>query len=69
MKKFEQLGRSLSKQEQKEVMGGMVALSDGGQCGINCNLSCSLDCPNGKTAGTCFTARGKCFCDAICGIK
>lgn len=66
MKKFETLGRSLSKNEQKKIMGGTYP--DDGQCGSQCNLTCTVTC-NGETVnGNCHTSphNGKCYCTGVC---
>lgn len=51
MKKFEQLGRSLSRDEMKNVLGGSDAMSlEGG--GSNCNVYCGqgahVNCSTGE---------------------
>jgi hypothetical protein len=61
MKKLQNLGRALSKQEQKRIMGGDYA-------DPKCSGSCDYEWTdyNGKkhtTTGTCKTTdRGTCYC-------
>lgn len=54
MKKFESLGRSLSKEEQKKVMGGLSEPNDNtcnAYCGTGSNVTCSGKCPRCEDAG------------------
>lgn len=64
MKKFEKLGKMLSKGEQKKIMGGTL---DAGQCGTNCDKTCQVTCNGTKVDGTCgFGQSGKCYCSGGC---
>lgn len=70
MKKFQGLGRSLSKEEQKGIKGGydeVQELDGGGGCGSGCSGSCSM--PGCSSSGSCVTSgtTGKCLCAAVCG--
>ena len=75
MKKFQSLGRSLSKAEMKNVLGGMDILAfDDGSGGTPCTVNgdCSngtLTCPGGGTApgtGVCDKTRGQCRLVGVC---
>jgi len=64
MKKFENLGRMLSKEEQKRIMGGDPPGE--GQCGETCSDTTVCTQPNGEN-GHCHKPdtgpnAGKCFC-------
>ena len=63
MKKLQSLGRSLSKKEQKKIMGG-----DEGQCGSGCSGTCALICNGVATAGNCRFSQhhNKCNCAVAC---
>ena len=52
MKKFENLGKSLSKEEQKNVKGAV----DGAGLGYSC------ECKNGKSAGMASCDNCDCWC-------
>ena len=57
MKKFQALGRSLSKAEQKMIMGGVTDPGDGGGCCSN-NSYCGTGsaCVNKCCSGNCEAA-------------
>ena len=71
MKKFEHLGRSLSKDEQKKIMGGLNAPIDGygdsktcttnGDCG-----SKEIPCRDGTTNGSGVCYQGNCRWVGVC---
>lgn len=52
MKKFQSLGRNLSKEEQKRIMGGVVA---GDNCNTYCGEGSGVVCNTGK-CGYCVDA-------------
>ena len=61
MKKFQNLGRSLSKDEQKRIMGGDEKVLDGFSC----------ECANGKSAGmvSCDTCEHWCSTNGHGAVK
>lgn len=68
MKKFENLGKKISKNEQKNIKGGLLD-DGGGQCGTACadTTACTT---SGGHSGHCHmptsgSNAGKCFCVAV----
>jgi hypothetical protein len=57
MKKLSDLGRSLSKTEQKKIMGGY---DDGG--GGGCGCTTNADCVTAKCGDTCSSFNNKNVC-------
>jgi hypothetical protein len=53
MKKLENLGKKLSKDEQKKIIGGSFGGGgdDSGQCGSACDAHCHKDCNGQSTMG------------------
>ena len=71
MKKLESLGKRLTKNEQRNIIGGLVNPGDGdagGTCGANCDQTCSVTCNGQTVAGTCGinSATKKCNCSGVC---
>ncbi len=67
MKKFEKLGKNLSRAEQKLILGGDPP-GDGGTCGTHCNLTCKGNpgTPCAGVDGTCSNTSGTCYCLVVC---
>lgn len=71
MKKFQGLGRSLSKTEQKLITGGYDEVQEL-DSGCTSNSDCSsgtVNCPGGGTApgtGACNKTTGKCYTVGVC---
>lgn len=68
MKKFEHLGKSLSKSEQKKIIGGY---DDMGQClawwfACRDGGACAVDCRGVRTVGSCASNTHGCFCAVAC---
>ncbi len=76
MKKFEFLGRALSRAEQRNVMGGNFDGGGGPLCGTgrigtcSCGgpvFNCCIDCPNGNVHDeTCITNNGCSMSNYLC---
>ena len=64
MKKFENLGRRLSKEEQKKIMGGNPTPGTCKAKATNCNKSCSCD-TEGTNTCTSYANSVYCNCDGI----
>ena len=65
MKKFQSLGRSLSKAEQKLILGGgdVLAIDGGGSGESACACSSNEDCGTKSCPGSrCFNFNGKNQC-------
>jgi hypothetical protein len=59
MKKFEKLGKALSKEEQKKIKGGLIDPP------VDCNTywcSSNADCETVKCYGSCFSYNGRNVC-------
>ena len=60
LKQISNLGKNLSRKEQKNVLGGTMPISDGGGCK---SCSSNSDC----TSGVCATWSGDCSGPCGCG--
>lgn len=70
MKKLQNLGKALSKQEQKRIIGSDYG-GGGGSCpiGESCEGTCSLTCNGSTITGTCVidaAKTGNCRCVGVC---
>ncbi len=70
MKKFDGLGRSLTKLEQKKIMGGTEEddADGGGGCGVMCYTNCILSCGGEVITGRCVISsyNQRCYCVGAC---
>ncbi|OQY71444.1 MAG: hypothetical protein B6D44_12880 [Ignavibacteriales bacterium UTCHB2] len=64
--KLKSLGRILSKEEQKVIIGGMI--NPEGTCGANCDQTCTVICNGQTVSGTCSNNNPskKCYCSGGC---